>query len=63
VQHQFLSSLAVIVPSGAATYSTALGLQASGAPPVVVGALGTAALIVFLLLLTLLVNSVPSRTS
>lgn len=62
-QHRFLTSLAVIVPSGAATYSTALPLQELGAPPAVVGATGTAALVVYLLLLSLLVDTIPSRTS
>lgn len=63
MQHQLLKPLAVIVPSVAATYSTALTLQESGASPAVVGAIGTAALAVYLLLLTLLVDSVPSQIS
>ncbi|TGB06543.1 hypothetical protein [Streptomyces sp. MZ04] len=63
MNHQLLKPLAVIVPSGAATYSTALTLQELGAPPPAVGATSTAALIVYLLLLSLMVNTVPSRTS
>lgn len=63
MQQQLLKLLAVIVPSAAATYSTALSLQESGASPAVVGVIGTAALGVYLLLLALLVNSVPSRSS
>lgn len=61
--HELLKPLAVIVPSGAATYSTALPLQESGASPTVVGAIGTAALIVYLLLLTLLIDASQPRPS
>lgn len=61
--HDLLKAPAVIVPSGAATYSTALSLQESGASPTVVGSVGTAALIVYLLLLTLLIDASQPRTS
>lgn len=60
---RLLKPLAVIVPSGAATYSTALSLNAAGASPAVVGAIGTAALGLYLVLLALLVDEAQSRIS
>ncbi|MFF1709293.1 hypothetical protein [Streptomyces sp. NPDC058268] len=58
-----LKAPAVIVPAATATYSTALPLQEHGAAPAVVGAVGTAALIAYLLLLALILTTVPSRSS
>lgn len=63
MHHPLVKPLAVLVPSGAATYSTVLSLDTAGASPAAVGAIGTAALGLYLVLLALLVDEAQSRIS